>query len=522
MKNNTPQNTSQAVSRRRFLQTATGLAAGTILAPGYLQGQAPSISRPAKRPNIVYFVTHDLGKHCSLYGIPVPTPNLDALGAEGIVMDNAFCTAPPCSPSRGCVMSGHHPYRNELLGLTNYEWSMGHNVPNIVDIFNTNGYETISAGFTHERQGGPKAMGYQKILRKRRGMENNFIENAIDDAVGYLQQRGRDDKPFYLNIGTMEVHGSQWGPRSAFAKENGRGVAKFGVDRAEDTYIPAEMPKNEYSYEMMRHFAPCVRYMDLHLARIIEAVKALDDAENTLFIFTTDHGILGSRGKGTAYDHGMEIATVFHQPGRLRGGQRNSDLFNNIDFFPTLLEYAGIEAPHNFGHSHWRGLLGDRSYKSQEHIFTERNYHENYDPVRTVRTKEFHYLRNFHPFAKKYPTPDELLASDDPVYRNCWPAENTLAGPDHSAKALAHLPNRDREELFDIVNDPFETRNLAYDPNYATVKNRLAGLCEKHMDATGDPVRYRPIRPTQSQFDIIKRRTRETVGPPIEEILGMV
>jgi N-sulfoglucosamine sulfohydrolase len=512
----------QPLSRRRFLQTATGLAAGTILAPSYLGGMAPSITRASRRPNIVYFVVHDLGKHCSLYNIPVATPHLDALGAEGIVMDNAFCTTPPCSPSRGCVMTGHHPHRNELLGLVNYDWELGHQVPNIVDIFNANGYETATAGFTHERKSGPKAMGYQKILRNRGGMADNFIENALDDAIGYLNNRRPGDKPFYLNVGTMEVHGSQWAPHSEFAKNFGRGVAKFGVDAAEDTYIPPEMPGSEYSYEMMRHFAPCVRYMDAQLARIIAAVKALDDAENTLFIFTTDHGILGSRGKGTAYDHGMEIATVFHQPGVLAGGQRSANLFNNIDFFPTLLECAGIKAPPNFGHSHWRGLIGDSSYKPQEHILTERNYHENYDPVRTIRTKEFHYLRNFHPFAKKFPTPGEMLASDDPLIHNVWPAESTLAGPDHSSAALAHLPDRDREELYDIVNDPHETRNLAYDPKYADVKNRLARICDEHMDATGDPIRNGPIAPTQSQLNIIKKRTPKTVGPSIEEILGVV
>jgi len=510
------------LTRRRFLQTATGVAAGTILAPAYLRGQAPAIVRPERRPNIIYFVVHDLGRHCSLYGVPVPTPNLDKLGAEGIVMDDAFCTAPPCSPSRGCVMTGHHPHRNELLGLVNYDWELGNQVPNIVDIFNANGYETASAGFTHERKGGPRAMGFQKLLRNRGGMADNYIENAVDDAVGYLKNRGSGDKPFYLNVGTMEVHGSQWDPASEFAKKHGRGAAVFGVDKREDTYMPPEIPGTDYSYEMMRHFAPCVRYMDLHLGRLIAAVEAMDDAENTLFVFTTDHGILGSRGKGTAYDHGMEIATVFHQPGKLRAGQRSPNLFNNIDFFPTLLECAGIEAPPNFGHSHWRGLIDDSAYTPQEHIFTERNYHENYDPVRTVRTNEFHYLRNFHPFAKAFPTPAEMLASDDPSIRDKWPAESTLAGPDHSSKALTHLPDRPREELYDIVNDPYETRNLADDPKYADVKARLARLCEEHMDATGDPIRQGPIRPTQAQFDIIKQRTPQTVGPPLEEILGLV
>lgn len=509
------------LSRRRFLRTASGMAAGSLLSPALLKGQAPAVGPSARRPNIIYLVVHDLGKHCSLHNVPVPTPTLEGLAAEGVAMDRAFCTAPPCSPSRGCAMTGHHPHRNRLLGLVNYDWELAENPPNLVDILNANGYETASAGFTHERHAGPRAMGYRRVLRHRGGMADNFIENALDDAIGYLERRKPGDKPCYLNIGTMEVHGSQWSPYSQFAKEFGRGAAVFGQDSAEETYLPPEIPPTDYSYEMMRHFAPCVRYMDAQLERLVDAIRRMDDAENTLFVFTTDHGILGSRGKGTAYDHGMEIATIFHQPGRLRDGERFPHLVNNLDFFPTLLDAAGIEAPPHFGHSHWNGLTGEGPYEPQARIFTERNYHENYDPVRTVRTERYHYLRNFHPFAKKYPTPAEILASDDPRIHDTWPATSTLAGPDHSAKALAKYPDRDREELYDIENDPGETRNLAAEPEFAAVKDRLATLCDRHMDATGDPIRERPIPPTAAQFARIKERTPETVGPSLEEIHGL-
>ncbi|MGZ0654796.1 sulfatase-like hydrolase/transferase [Coraliomargarita sp. W4R72] len=513
---------SSGYSRRDFMFKSSLAAAGGMLAKPLLGVQAPNIlrSKSGKRPNIIYFVAHDLGKHISTYGVPVPTPTLDGLAASGVTLDRAFCTSPPCSPSRGCALTGHPPHRNGLMGLVNHGWALDAQPPNIVDVLNSNGYETASAGFTHERHGGARNMKYQKVFGNR--MEDTFIENAIDDSIGYLKSRKSGDKPFYLNIGTMETHGSQWNPKSQFAKQAGRGVAKFGVDTKEATYIPPEMPETEYSYEMMRHFAPCIRYMDAQLARLIEYIETMDEADNTLFVFTTDHGILSSRGKGTIYEHGMEIATIFHQPGRLDGGMRFPHLVANADFFPTLLDYVGIQAPPNFATSHWNGLSGEGAYTPQEQIFIERNYHENYDPIRSVRTPRYQYIRNFHPFAKKFPTPAEILASNDPRIHDLWPSESTLAGPDHSSQSLAKYQDRDREELYDLENDPGQLRNLAGEPVLADVKDNLSSLCDDYMQRTNDPLLRGPIPPTQAQYELIKKRTGKTVGPPIEETLGVV
>ncbi|WP_281398113.1 sulfatase-like hydrolase/transferase [Ruficoccus amylovorans] len=514
---------SSGASRRQFIRTAVVTAAGGLLSNVVARGQAPAVIRSEKsrRPNIIYMVVHDLGKHCSVHGVPVPTPTLEGLAAEGIACDSAFCTSPPCSPSRGCAMTGHLPHRNQLMGLVNHGWRLADEPPNMVDVMNANGYVTASAGFTHERHGGADEMHYQRVLKHRKSMADNFIENALDDAIGFMDSRSKGDAPFYLNIGTMETHGSQWKPDGYYEEHFGRGAKKFGIDRVEDTYIPPQMSASEYSYEMMRRFAPCVRYMDSQLARLVEAIQQMDDAENTLFVFTTDHGILSSRGKGTAYDHGMEITNIFYQPGRLAAGKRFPHLVNNVDLFPTLLDCAGVPAPENFGHSHWSGLTGEREYTPQEYIFTERNYHENYDPVRAIRTDRYHYLRNFHPFAKKYPTAAEIMASDDRNIRDRWPAETTLAGPDHSSASLAKYPDRDKEELYDIVNDPYETHNLAYDPEFAGVRERLAACCEQEMVRTRDPLLAGPIPPTPEQYELIKGRTGKTVGPPLEQTLGL-
>ena len=95
-----------------------------------------------------------------------------------------------------------------------------------------------------------------------------------------------------------------------------------------------------------------------------------------------------------------------------------------------------------------------------------------------------------------------------------------ISGPDHSSKNLADWLNRDREELYDLVNDPHETRNLANEPLLSRIRDDLSRKCDHWMESTKDPVMKGPITPNKSQYEKIKKRTGETAGVPLGEILG--
>ncbi|QHI69143.1 sulfatase family protein [Tichowtungia aerotolerans] len=480
------------MKRRDFLGTTVAGSAGTVAA-GSLRGAFKN------RPNIIYVVVHDLGRYFSPYGVPIDTPNLQAFAEGGITLDNACCGAPPCSPSRACAMSGKYSHSNGMTGLHGHEWSLTTECKTIVDYLNQAGYETAWAGFQHERHD-PADNHYQRnlnLIHQEEGKPDVFVENAVDAAIEYLKT-GRDrSRPFYLNIATQDVHGSLWIPGGYYTKKFDRPHTVYGIDDPSKVYIPAQCPDNEQTRQSFARFVPCIRHMDSQFGRLVDAVDRLGLRENTLFIFTTDHGILGSRAKGTVYERGTEIGTIMQMPGVIKAGDRMKELVNNIDFLPTFLEAAGVRCspkPEVQGRSFWARLCG-KKYIPSEAIFTERNWHENYDPVRTVRTKRYHYLLNLHPGAKRHLLPEEILNHTNPVVRRSWPNRYVWCGdfdrPDSSY--FRFFEPRPREELYDLENDPEEFVNLADDPAYQKIKEELAAKCKRWMAETNDPVLAGPI-----------------------------
>jgi arylsulfatase A-like enzyme len=182
------------------------------------------------------------------------------------------------------------------------------------------------------------------------------------------------------------------------------------------------------------------------------------------------------RSKGTLYDRGMEITLLMRMPGTIEAGLRAGQLIQNIDVAPALLEAAGVTAPQRMqGRSFWPLLVGG-SYEPHDALFQERNYHSDFDPMRAVRTRRHHYIRNFDPEAK----------------RRWLPAEVTEVSEDPELKFVAIFPERTEprphEELYDVTADPVEKRNLAGDPSYADVLADLRGRLDDWMESVGDPL----------------------------------
>lgn len=499
------------MERREFVKTAAGGAVGMMATVGLGRTARADGVPGGKRPNIIYFVIHDIGRYFSPYGAPVATPNLQAFADGGIVLENASCAAPPCGPSRACCMTGEYAHTNGVTGLINHGslWSLSTQCRTIVDDLNEAGYETAWAGFQHERDHF-EDNHYQVNLPHRKTKENTdvFVENAVDDAIDYLENQRDKGKPFYLNIGTQEVHESMWGPHAYYTTRFDRPNNLYGIDKLEDVHIPAHCPDNLKTREMFARFVPCIRYMDAQFGRLVAAVERLGLRENTLFVFTTDHGMVASRAKSTAYERGMETGTIMQMPGIIQPGDRMKELVNNIDILPTILEMAGIPVSSGVqGRSFWPRLCR-QEYTPTKAIFTERNWHENYDPVRTVRTDRYHYMLNLHPHAKRHLLPAEIENHPNPVLRQSWPNHRVAFGdfdqPDNPYfRFFSHRP---REEFYDLQNDPEEFTNLAGDPKYREIKDELAEKCRQWMRATDDPILAGPIPGTDRIKRIVAKR----------------
>jgi len=422
------------------------------------------------QPNILYIIAHDLGRHLGCYGQrTVESPNLDALAAGGVMCTNYFAASIACSPSRGCIMTGRHAHSNGLVGLVNLGWDLPPEERTIVDELNDASYHTVQVGFQHERRD-HKTNGYARSDDSH-GRDRNFAEVVAAKVCDFLRIEANDRQPFYLNAGTFEVH-------LPFTRD------VYEPADPDDVEVPPFLVDNANVRTELGRFHGSIKYLDKAVGEILRTLDETGLADNTIVIFTTDHGMDFPRAKATLFDPGIETALIVRAPRTTLNGPCEA-LLSNIDLTPTLLDMIGREVPEQMqGRSFWPLLDGrEEAYEPRTEIFGERNYHGHYDPMRYVRTGRYKYIRSFEEgmpaVALSY-----VFSYKDGVPTAIWEgARDSLA--------LFELPPgatgpRAPEELYDLIKDPYEQRNLAGSPEHAAVLDNMRARLERWMHETGD------------------------------------
>ncbi|NRA38377.1 MAG: sulfatase [Planctomycetes bacterium] len=416
----------------------------------------------SERPNIIYFVCHDLGRHLETYGLPFTNTRLSDFAESGIVFNRAFCTSPACSPSRMCAMTGQYAHVSNGMGLAHTGWPLGDDVLSIVEYLKEAGYETAHVG--HEHEWHPHSGRYD--FEGNYHWDDSTCENAISDAITFLETK-KSDKPFYLNVGTQEVHACRFNDPEIVDDCYG------GRTAADDTILPLYTEDNAQARAYMSGFQSAIQYMDSEFGRLLDALKESAYADNTIVIFTTDHGIAPPKldiSKGTLYEAGVGISLIMQLPKGMAQAYRINDLIPNIDFVPTLLEAAGAEIPERVnGRSFWP-LLQGKNYQTNAAVFTERNFHgellngdEDYtqllDPIRAMRTDRYHYIRWYEPDLKPDAVPAHCTVGDG---------------------------KRDGERLYDVRTDGLECVDISERPEYRHVLADMRQQVDQWMQDTDD------------------------------------
>lgn len=425
-----------------------------------------------ERPNIIYIVAHDLGRMLGCYGRGFESPNLDRFARDGARFNKTFCTTTACSPSRGCAWTGQYAHNNGLMGLVNRGWSLPVERRTIVDLMKDAGYHTTLVGLDHVR----KFREDHRFDEYLPGDPRTAV--AVDNAVEWLRGREDDHSPFYLNMGTIEVHGSQWGTFFANREEGGANppLDRYGWKDVERTPVPPTFKDAPQVREEMANYQECIRYLDYHLGRFFNVIDRLGFRENTIIMFNTDHGMEGLRGKGTLYELGMEITCMMRGPG-IKAGTQVNHMVQNIDYVPSFLDAIGAPIPDDIdGQSFWP-LLSGESYTPKERIYAERNWHgPRNDPMRSVRTEKYHLIKNFDTSLTTAYTPETVPE-----------VKETFASYPSSLFPKGTDP-RPEIELFDLEKDPHDWNNVAEDPALADVREDLLASLEKWMQDTNDPL----------------------------------
>ncbi|OPX21848.1 MAG: hypothetical protein B1H04_05970 [Planctomycetales bacterium 4484_123] len=413
------------------------------------------------RPNILYIICHDLGRHLGCYGdATVPSPNLDRLAGQGVRFTNFYGASTPCSPARGCLMTGRYAHCQGLMGLAHIGWGYHPGTRTVAHDLAGAGYLTALIGFQHESPDVNK-LGYQHIWR-----DSTRSDLVADETIRFLGSEAPRRQPFFLSVGISEVH-------LPFDRDY------YRFDDPAEVALPGFLPDNDETRRQMAMFHGAIRFMDQHVGRIIEALDRSDLAGSTVVVFTTDHGMAFPRAKSTLYDPGIGVAAIVRMPAAAGvGGTVCDDLISGVDLRPTLCELAGVAiAPEVQGRSFAAVLRGQGQHDARTEIFSEKNYHNHYDPCRCVRTQRYKYIRNFRdgPFA--------LL-----------PTDIEMAFPARCRRGDLNAP-RPAEELYDLSADPWEENNLIDSPEHAQVRDQLRERLQAWMERTNDPVLENPLIP---------------------------
>ena len=421
-----------------------------------------------ERPNILLVIVHDLGTHLGCYGHrSVDSPNLDRMAAQGVRFGNNFATATFCSPSRGAIFTGKHPHVNGLMGLVNLDWDLAEGQATLAQVLGAAGYETRLFGMQHETQD-PARLGFHHTWDRSDGIMSAQVTPAVCD---FLRGRKPDDGPFYARVGFFEVH---------------RPYHIYEPKGADALDVPPFLEDTPGCREDLARFHECIRIMDAAVGELLTALDGSAVADNTLVVFTTDHGPAFPRAKGTLYDPGIRTTLLMRGPDEFSGGRTHRELMSNVDLFPTLAELCGTETPDGLTGRSFLPLLRGGKYEPNRTIFSGANTVAA-NTKRCIRTERYKYIRNY---------------DEGPLLQLPVDIETSLTRRDMGND---HLAPRPPVEMYDLEKDQNEMHNLAGDAAHAEVEQQLATDLAAFQEASDDPLLRGPISRPPGEADVVTR-----------------
>lgn len=437
----------------------------------------------APKPNVLLLMSDDLAATLGCYGHPLAkTPNLDAFAKRAVLFERAYCQLPHCNPSRASMLSGLRPHTTRV---TDNADNLYKNIPGVVTLphhFRKNGYATARCGkifhlgvpsglesmddpqawdfgtpFKDERPFPPARASAVKVTTGKKqglswtettGTDDDLVDgNFAKTAVDWLEKRDQT-KPFFLAVGFHRPHLPLVAPAKYFDLYPFDSI-KLPTEPADDEAdIPAPARNGsvpgyaltttpEQRRAAIRGYLATVSYMDAQAGRVLDALKRLGLAENTIVIFAADHGWhLGEHGlwhKRSLFEESARVPFLVSAPGAKGNGQRSASLVELLDVYPTLCDLAGVPAPASLQGKSLRPVLNNPQAAFHEGAFTQARRGAKAEHWgRSVRTAR-------------------------------WRCTEWDEG-------------RNGIELYDHAADPGEFTNLANDPKHAAVLKELRAV----------------------------------------------
>lgn len=444
------------------------LVAAWCLAAGGPGGATEKLTRP----NMVWIIVDDMSPNFSCYGETlITTPHVDRLAREGILFRRAFVTAPVCSPCRSALITGCY---QTTIGAHHHRSGRGeqkiHLPEGIVPVpvlFQQAGYYTCLGG-------------YQAKAQKLGKTDYNFEwDPKMYDGSDWSGRK--PGQPFFMQV---QLHGGKYRGQAPNPNWQARVRRELGSNTDPQTVVlPPYYPRDPVLLQDWADYLDCCRYTDREVGNVLARLEQEGLLETTIIIFMTDHGISHARGKQFLYDEGLHVPCIIRGPGVPAGVVRD-DLIEHIDLAATSLALAGIPVP---AWMQGRNVLA-ADYIPREAVFAARDRcDETIDRIRSVRTQNFKYIRNYLP---ERPLLQPNAYKDSKAILQRLRELHAAGQLDELSTRLLFAERRPDEELYDLTADPYETHNLAHDPRYRAVLEDLRQRLAAWEEQTGDRGRH--------------------------------
>ena len=464
---------------------------------------------PAAEKNIVFVIADDLSPTLGCYGdMAAVTPNIDRLAADGTLFRYAFATTASCSASRSVILSGLHNHRNGHYGhlhsfhkFSSFPW-----VKTLPVLLAKAGYRTARVGKHHN---GPEDIYFFET--KIKANSRSTVEMA-NNCEAFIKS---DDKiPFFLYYATSDPHRGGGDANELPHKPNRfgnkpnksayPGVKEIFYDPAKVTVPPFLPDTPETRAELAQYYQSTTR-VDQGLGRLMEILKKNGKWDNTIIVFTSDHGMAFAGGKTTVYEGGLHVPFIVRNPYQKERGNTNNAMISFVDIVPTLLDFAGgydaqkraakpelatlpgrrgtKKGPYTFHGRSFLSIIAGKNPKDWDSIYASHTFHEiqMYYPMRVVRDRKYKLIWNIaHPLP--YPFASDLWAA--PSWQAQW--KKGQSAP-YGKKTVREYINRPQFELFDISADPDEAVNLATSVKHAKMLEEYKAKLKKFQKDTQDP-----------------------------------
>ena len=468
---------------KRTLQLARTLALPAVLIIIFTCGASLADDiESARRPNILVLMGDDWSApHASCLGdTVVKTPTFDRIAREGVLFENAFVSAPSCTPSRLAIATGQYHWRlNEGMNLGG---SIREGVPVYPELLQAEGYKI---GFARKGTAPSKYefTGRDPFGPRYQSFEQFYAEREKNEPFCFWYGAGEPHRPYIQGSGV----------------ESGM--------RLDDVQVPACLPDNETVRGDMCDYYLMIQKFDQFAAEMLALLEANDELEDTIIVMSGDNGLPFPRCKSTLYDTGTHVPLAIRWGDNITTGRTIGDFVSLCDLAPTFLEAAGLTPPSEMTGRSLAPLLtstqSGRIDPTRDYALTAIERHVFPNPCRAIRTDDYLYIRNFEPQTWRTGRGDGPPPTYDFTIRH-WPSgvEAFSFNIDPSpSKQFLQLneddPNvapycdlafgvRAEVELFDLRSDPDQLHNVADDPAYGEIRNELRDRLESLLHESGD------------------------------------